>query len=128
MTVALAIASIAAFALALWVTGVARVGADALSTAQRALAVLRDSTLDDTSREKAVQQASLRLMGAFASLLLRGAAVLGAAALPIWLGSLAGLADSDKVVRYLSSWPVILVSSLALTAAFLLWPRRWLSR
>lgn len=128
MTVALAIASIAAFAFALWVSGVARVGADALSTAQRALAVLRDSTLDDTSREKAVQQASLRLMGAFASLLLRGAAVLCAAALPIWLGSLAGLADSGTVVRYLSSWPVILVSSLALTAAFLLWSRRWLSR
>lgn len=128
MTVALAIASIAVFVLALWATGVARVGADALSTAQSALAVLRDPALDDSSREKAVQQASLRLMGTFASLLLRGTAVLGAAALPIWLGSLAGMAESGEVVRYLSSWQVILVSSLALTAAFVLWSRRWLSR
>ena len=128
MTVALAIASIAAFVLAFWATAIARVATDALATAQGALAALRDPSLDDAAREKAVQQASLRLMGAFASLLLRGAAVVGAAALPIWLGSLAGLAESGEVLRYLSSWPTILVSSLALTAAFVLWPRRWLSR
>jgi hypothetical protein len=125
---AIAISSIVVFIAALWAFGVARVGAGVLATAQGAVAAMRDESLDDEAREKVVQRASIQLMGAFASILVRGALTFLASILPIWLGSLAGLAEIEEVMDYLSRCDVILIASVVITAGFVIWMRLWRSR
>jgi hypothetical protein len=99
-----------------------------LATAQGAVAAMRDESLDDEAREKVVQRASIQLMGAFASILVRGALTFLASILPIWLGSLAGLAEIEEVMDYLSRCDVILIASVVITAGFVIWMRLWRSR
>jgi hypothetical protein len=128
MTVITAIASVILFTMGLWAFGVLRVGAQALGTARGSLATLRDPRLDDTAREQAVQAASLRLFGAFFSILLRTALVLLAAALPLGLAGLAGLAAPEAVVAFLLRWDVIALTTLAMLAGYVVWRRLWATR
>jgi hypothetical protein len=114
--------------MGLWAFGVLRVGAQALGTARGSLATLRDPRLDDTAREQAVQAASLRLFGAFFSILLRTALVLLAAALPLGLAGLAGLAAPEAVMAFLLRWDVIALTTLAMLAGYVVWRRLWATR
>ena len=123
MIAAAAIASIGCFIVAFWLLGVARVGAGVLTVARGAVAAMRDENLDDAAREKAVQRASLQLMGAFASILVRSALALLISFLPIWIASLAGLASIEAVVAFLSRWDVIAVASMAVIAGYVIWTR-----
>ena len=128
MIPAIAITSVVVFIGALWAFGVARVGAGALTTTQGAITVMRDASLNDEAREKAVRRASLQLMGAFASILVRGALTLMASILPLWLASLAGLAETEEVMHFLSRWDVIVIASVVSTVGFVIWMRPWPSR
>jgi len=123
MIAATAILSIGAFLIAFWRLRVAEIAAGVLVTARDALATMRDEALDDRQRERAVQQASIRLMGAFVSILLRSLLALLAALLPIWAVALTGLAPQDAVVSYLSRWDVIAVATLVILAGFVVWTR-----
>ena len=60
-----AIASIGFFIGALWALSISRVGAGVLVITKGAVAAMRDKSLDDVEREKAVQRASIQLIGAF---------------------------------------------------------------
>ena len=125
MIAAAGIASIVLFLIALWRLGLVRIAQGALATAQGALTTMRDPALDDAAREKAVQAASLRLMGTFASIVLRGALALGVSLLPIWLADLAGLAASGEVIFFLSRWDVIAVASVVIVAGYVVRVRLW---
>lgn len=120
MTVAIGIASIALFLFAFWRLDLVRVAASALATARTALATMRDGSLDDATREKRVQAASIRLTGAFVSIAVRGAVALGVSLLPIWLGDVSGLAAGGEVIGFLSRWDVILVASAVIVAGYVL--------
>lgn len=120
MTVAIGIASIALFLFAFWRLDLVRVAAGALATARTALATMRDGSLDDATREKRVQAASIRLTGAFVSIAVRGAVALGVSLLPIWLGDVSGLAAGGEVIGFLSRWDVILVASAVIVAGYVL--------
>jgi len=54
VTVATAALSLGIFAIALRLSGIVGVSADVLSTTRNTVAIIRDSTLDDTTRESAV--------------------------------------------------------------------------
>lgn len=128
MIAATVLASIGFFIGALWVFGIARVGAGVLVIAKGAVAAMHDKSLDDEVREKAVQRASIQLIGAFFSILVRSALAFLASFLPIWIASLAGLATIEDVLRYLSRWDVIVIASVVITAGYVIWMRLWPSR
>ena len=123
MIVLTSIVSIAVFISALWVFGVVRVSSDALVSTREAVAVMRDESLDDAAREKAVRRASLRLLGAFLSILVRSALAFAASLLPIWLAARTGIVRTEEVFRYLARWDVILTSSVILTVGYVIWIR-----
>jgi len=128
MIAAIGIASIAVFLFAFWLLDLVRVASGAIMIAHEALATIRDEALDDAVREKAVQAASIKLMGAFVSIALRGALALGASLLPIWLADLGGLAPGNEVIGFLSRWDVILIASAVIVAGYVLCARLWAPR
>ncbi len=127
MTATVALACVAIFAAGLWALGIVRAGTEALAVAQVAVAALRDPRLDDDAREQAVQRASLRLFGAFFSILTRSALALAAAVLPLWIAETAGLVSGEAVMLYLSRWDIILVTSIVMLAGYRLRMLLWAS-
>ena len=86
----------------------------ALSTARDGVAALTSTTLDENAKEKAVQQAGLRLLGLGGALLWRLAVLVGAALVPIQLASLLGLVPfASSMAVLLNGW-FILGTTLAL--------------
>ena len=128
MITATAIASIGVFIGAFWGLGIAKVGAGVLSTAGGAVAAMRDESLDDQAREKAVRRASIQLISAFISILIRSALTFVASFLPIWRADFMDLATTEDVVRFLSRWDVIMIATIVVIAGYVIWMRRWPSR
>lgn len=124
----IAITSIAIFFVALHLSGVIRTGMGVTSTLQASLATLRDKDMDDLQREKAMQSASLQLMGSFLSILLRCLLCLLAAYAPLWGADAAGLAPSEDVMGFLSRLDVILLSTVFFVLAYIIKARLWPSR
>jgi hypothetical protein len=122
--VATAAASISVFLVVLWLSGVVPASASALAIARGALGAMRDARVDDAAREKAVQRASLRLIGTFVSILVRGAVAIAASLLPIWVADVSGFASSDQVIEFLSQWEVIVIASIVIVMGYLV--RMWL--
>ena len=125
MIAASGIASIVLFLIALWLLRLVPVASGAIATAQGAMAAMRDPALDDAAREKAVQAASLRLMGSFASIVVRGALSLGVSLLPIWLADVTGLASGAAVIDFLSRWDVIIIASVVIVAGYVVRIKLW---
>lgn len=126
-TVSVALTSVALFALALWGLGILRAGAEVFAVARGALAALRDPGLDDDAREAAVQRASLRLFGAFFSILARSALALLLSFAPIWLADAASLAARADVLFYLSRWDILVVITIVMLAGYRLRTLLWAS-
>ena len=87
--------------------------------------MMRDDALDDDAREAAVQAASLRLLGVFLSLAVRSVLVLLVSVAPIWGAEHAGVAEGEDVIGLLSRWDVILGSTIAICALYMLKVRLW---
>ena len=119
MILATAIASICIFIGALWLFGVVRVSLGAITTARDAMTTLRDKNLDDETRERAVQRASLQLFSTFASIVVRSAFAFIASILPIWLADLMDLAPLDDVSQFLLRWDVIVIAAVLMTAGYM---------
>jgi hypothetical protein len=123
--VAAALVSVALFLLAFWFFRVIGAATAAAVTAQRAVAVMRDSRLDDRARERAMRRASLELFSGFASILVRSLSAVAFAALPIWAIDALGLAPARSVVGFLSRWEVIVTTTVVTTLGFFAWTRWW---
>jgi hypothetical protein len=113
-----AIVSIATFFGAFWLAGVGRIAADILATTQRAAAAMSDTALDDGMRETAMRSASLRLIVNLGSMFARSAAAFAAAVAPIALAHLAGLAQADRVFRFLSRWETAAATAAVAAVAY----------
>ena len=111
--------SIGVFVWGLWFFGVVRVARDVITVSRGAFIVMRDTNLDDETRERSVQRASIQLFGAFASIILRSAVALLSSIVPIWFFDLAGLATYDSVAEALVRWDVIAAATLVMTVAFI---------
>jgi hypothetical protein len=123
MITAIAILSIVVFICALRWYGVIRVAASVFVTAQEAVTVLRDNNLDDSAREKELQHATIQLFGAFISILIRSMLTFLTSLVPIWLASLMGMVKIEDVTRYLSSWDVIVITTVMIVAGCVIWVR-----
>jgi hypothetical protein len=125
MIVLVALLSVAAFLVAFSLSGIVRVALSAVEIARDAVGMMRDDALDDDAREAAVQAASLRLLGVFLSLAVRSVLVLLISVAPIWGAEQAGIAQSVDVIGLLSRWDVILGSTIAICALYMLKVRLW---
>lgn len=127
MIVVVSLISIVLFLVAFWSVRVIPIAAGVLSTAQGVIHVVRDPTLDDEVREKAVQRASVQLFGAFFSILLRSIAALAAAVAPIYLADFMDLAPRMEVMVFLARWDVIIGATVIICGVYYavarLWPR-----
>lgn len=124
MVYAVACLAIAVFMAALIIFRIVAVATDAVNISRGVMRTLSDPELDDTHREKAMQKASLSLLGKFVSITIRGAAALLLSFLAIYLADLTGMADTQEVVTLLSSPEAIIVTTVILTAAWFIWKKR----
>jgi len=119
------VAAIAVFLVAFYLLGIVPAARRALGTTQSAMATMRDPAMDELARERAVQSAALGLIGLSVSLLLRSLAALAAAAVPILLFDLLGLAPWQATTAFLGRVDVIVVSSVVIVVGWLLAVRLW---
>ncbi len=110
----------AAFLIGFYFAGVVPAAGRALVTARAASAVMRDPALHDDDKEVAVRTAGISLLGSFVSILLRSLVAIVASLAPILLADLLGLADIATMLAFLSRWDVILVTSAAMIAVWLI--------
>jgi hypothetical protein len=122
-----AILSVGIFVAALSMSGVAGAASGVLATTQATMAVMRDATLDDAARERAVQRSSLKLVSDFVSILLRGGLSLAASLLPIWLMDAAGLVSARSVLGFLSRVDVMVGTTIVMVLGYVAWTRVWRS-
>jgi hypothetical protein len=88
-------------------------------------AAVRDSRLDDRARERTMREASVRLAGLCASLLLRAGGAVLASFVPIWIASMAGVVRVGDVVAWLSRWQTALAATALGVIAYTLKARMW---
>lgn len=115
--------AVVVFALALERSGIPRVAADAIETSRNASGLIRDRTLSDDEKEKAVRLASSSLFRSFFSIGIRGILALGLSFLTVVVFDLAGLASIEEVTVWLAKWEVV-VSITAVVAIWLLIRRK----
>ena len=115
--------SIGVFIFGLRFFGVFRVAGNVLVTAQGAVAVLRDKSLDDSTREKKLQRTALQLFGTFISILIRSMLSLLSSLVPSWIASFMGLLEVEDVISYLSRWDVIAIATVVMVAGYFIWKR-----
>ena len=125
MNVIAATLSIVFFLAALHLLNIVRIGSEVLKTVQGALAKMRDESLDDRAREAAARNASLRLMRAFVSILVRGGFAVLLSLAPIWLAEITGMAKAAEIVSLLSRWDVILLVTCLIVGGFAAKGRMW---
>lgn len=113
-----AFAAIAVFLGAFQLLRVVPVASDAAGVAQEAMRSVRDSSLSDEEKEVLMQRASLKLLGGFVSLSVRGALALAFSAFPLFAMQWMGLTRVDDVVSLLSTWQAILATTVVITAGY----------
>ena len=125
MIALIAIVSVFLLAVALDRVGVVRVATAAMGTAQGAMASMQDGSLDDRAREQAMQQASIRLLGHFASIVGRVALALIISFVPVAIADRFGVASAASVIEFLSRLDVILIASVAMIVGYVIRIRLW---
>ena len=119
MIILVAVISVTLFLIAFWWLKITRVGADALKISRSAMAAMGDKSLDDDTREKMIQSASVKLFGSFFSILIRSILTLAIAFLPVWLADLTGIAGMHAVFGFLSRIDVIIITSIVMIGGYL---------
>lgn len=115
-----AIISIVVFICTLHLSGVIRMSTGVLAIVHDAFATIRNNSLDDETREKELQKASVKLFGSFISILFRGAITLSLSFLPIYLMNLIGFVKIKDVIAFFSRWDVIVISSIIIVAGYVI--------
>lgn len=123
MIAATAIFSIGVFIFGLRQFGVLRIASTAVITTQEAVETLQDKSIDDRTREKKIQHAALKLLGAFISILIRSMLTLLSSFAPIWLASYVGWVEVNDVLSYLSRYDVIAITTALMIAGYFIWIR-----
>jgi len=122
--IAVGVGAILAFAGAFHVSGLVARARIVMATANEAMAVMADKSLDDDAKEARAQAASIKLFGHAGIIFVLGALVLAAPAAAMWLGGVVGLADFDSSLAFLMRWDVIVVASFVFIALIWLAGRR----
>jgi hypothetical protein len=107
------------FGITLRLLGAITVAADVMATSRQAAACMRDPALGDDEKEKLLQTASISLLRNFLGIVARGAAAVAAAVIAVLALQAGGLVDAAAVASFLATWQGILLSCVAMAAAFL---------
>lgn len=110
--------SLVAFIVTLRALRAEEVGSGVLLTARRAGAAMSARDLDDDEKERRMREASGRMLLGFLRIAGIGAAAVGAAFAILWAGAAIGFYTAAQVAETATSWPFLLVSTLA---AIMLW-------
>jgi hypothetical protein len=113
------VAAALCFAIALRVLDIPSITARVIETGRGAALTMSDGTIADADKERLLQQASLTMMGAFASITVRTALAIAASAVPLLALQAAGFAPLATVAHVLVTWQGIAMTSVAMIAAFL---------
>lgn len=89
-----------------------------ISIASEAASVVTDKKLDDLSKEKQLQAATLQLLKLFVLILAGSIASVGIPAALIWSLHYAGIGSWDETLATTLSWPFIAASTVAGCIAF----------
>jgi hypothetical protein len=117
--------AVAAFAAALWWSGVTAATQRAVQLSTGGLMAMLDGQLDDRAKEVAVRRAGLALVVASFGILWRTMLALAAAAAPILLADALGLVSRDEVFELMVRWDyVVAVSVVGILLAVLVRRRR----
>lgn len=108
--------------------GIVSVAVSAIDTSRAAFAAVRDPALDEDEKERAAQQASLRLFGALWKLVYKSALALLGAIVPVLLMDAAGLVDAAAVTEFLSSWQALLGICVLMLFLWIVFRRLWPSQ
>lgn len=87
------------------------------AVARRAVAIMRDASVDDAVREYEVRRASGALMGSFLSITLRAAFALVMGAAPLFVADVAGWSRWRDATALLASWPGLAIGLVAMALA-----------
>ena len=117
--------SIGIFLLVFWLAGVVPCAKGAIATIHGAMQAMRDPHLDETTRERAIQSAAMRLVAASGSLIFRNLLALGAAFLPVLAADWVGIAPQEVVLAFMGRWDVIVIATVAITLGFVVGIRVW---
>jgi len=118
MTAITAIVSIFTFIAALWIFRIVPISAKAISIYREAISTMKDDNFSDIEREKALQQASIRLLGSFFSILYRAVLTLGACFFPILVADWLELVKIEDVTVFLLRIDVILITTIVLLVVY----------
>jgi hypothetical protein len=105
------------FMLALRAMDIVPLATGALLTTRAAASAVRDSSLSDADKERLLQKASLTLIGIFGSIAIRALGAITASLLPLAAFHAVGMAPMPDVVGWLATWPGIVLTTGAMTAA-----------
>ncbi|MCP3872178.1 MAG: sulfotransferase [Desulfobacteraceae bacterium] len=115
-----AIASICTFLFTVWYLGVTRICRTALELVQNSFTIINNPDLDNDTREKRIQQNSIKLFKTFFSILVRSGLAAFLSFLPIWLAASAGWLEIEDVVKFLSRWDIMLSGSFFAVIIYML--------
>jgi hypothetical protein len=87
--------------------GVTRAAAKVFQTSRAGAISMRDHSLTDSEKERALRQASLALMRDFASIGVRSIGALAISLLPLLAADLTGIAEFSAVISWLATWKAI---------------------
>ena len=121
MTVVVAIIIVALFIGIFRLFKIVPIAAEVLTMTRRVTAVILDSALDDDAKERAVRDASKRLIIQFLQITIRAAAALAVPTVVLYGVDWVGLASLEDIVAFLLRWEVILISTLAVVLISLVW-------
>ncbi|MGJ5620593.1 hypothetical protein [Sulfitobacter sp. MF3-043] len=86
---------------------------------------MRDPTLDELARERAVQAAAVSLLVLAGSLILRSLLALAAAFIPVLMADLTGFAPLAATLAFMERWEVILIATAIITLGYVAGTRLW---
>ncbi|MGV6849440.1 MAG: sulfotransferase [Marinibacterium sp.] len=120
MVLLVSLLAVLAFALALWKLKVVELARSMPQQVSAGTAAMFDKSLDDEAKEKAVQQAGLKLIGIGGRVFVVFALAILAAAIPIVGADFAGLADMDAVFSMMLRLDFIVGVTVAATVVALI--------
>lgn len=103
--------------LAAAVRQIARVAAGAYAT-------LRDGSLDDLAKEKAVQRSALEMVKQTVQLAVKLLVILLVTAFPVWLAVTLGWIGMDRFAQFALRIDVLLITTALMVAAVFTWRRK----
>jgi len=107
------------FAAALKVMRVVPMTARVVAVLRDALSQMQDRGLDDLEKERMLQRTSIHLMGTFAAMAARTAAVVAAGILPLVVFDMAGVVRVSEVARVFATWQALMVGTVVMTLMYL---------